>query len=51
VKKTFGVTGSTLAMQFIGESVMLAFMSWGIALIIAFLLLPNFNALTGKDLH
>lgn len=50
VKKTFGVARSTLAVQFIGESVLLAFMSLGLAVLIAFTLLPNFNEFTEKDL-
>ena len=50
VKKTFGVRQATLVAQFLGESVMLAFMSLGIALLMAFILLPNFNEFTGKQL-
>ena len=50
VKKTFGVWRGTLAAQFLGESVILAFMSLGIALLIAFILLPDFNEFTGKHL-
>jgi len=50
VKKALGVNRFTLAMQFLSESVILAFLSLVIAILITFLLLPNFNLLTSKDL-
>ncbi|MEI9919478.1 MAG: ABC transporter permease [Bacteroidota bacterium] len=51
VKKTFGVSRATLIGQFLSESVMLAMMSLVLALLIAFILLPDFNQLTGKHLE
>ena len=50
VKKALGVSRTTLVWQFLVESVLLAFLSLGIAILVVFVLLPNFNLLTGKHL-
>jgi ABC-type antimicrobial peptide transport system permease subunit len=50
VKKALGVTRGTLVVQFLTESVILAFLSLVIAILLTFLLLPNFNLLTNKHL-
>jgi putative ABC transport system permease protein len=50
VKKVIGATRKTLITQYLGESILMAFLSLLIALVIAALLLPLFNQLTGKEL-
>lgn len=50
VKKAIGAQRSTLAGQYLGESMLMAFASLIIALLIVILLLPQFNILTGKQL-
>jgi hypothetical protein len=50
VKKAIGVSRSTLVAQFLTESVILTLLSLLIAVALRFLLLPNFNQLTGKHL-
>lgn len=50
VKKALGVNRGTLVAQFLTESVMLAFLSLGIAVLLTLLLLPDFNLLTNKHL-
>ncbi|MBT1697647.1 ABC transporter permease [Fulvivirgaceae bacterium PWU4] len=50
VRKTLGAARRTLISQFIGESVMLAFVSVLIAIVIAYCTLPAFNSLVGKEL-
>lgn len=51
VKRSLGVSRATLIGQFLTESLLLALVSLVIAVIIGWLLLPNFNALTGKHLQ
>lgn len=50
VRKAIGARRSTLAAQYLGESMLMAFASIIIALLIVLLLLPQFNILTGKQL-
>lgn len=50
VRKAIGARRGTLAGQYLGESLLMAFFSVGIALLIVLLLLPQFNILTGKQL-
>jgi len=50
VKKTVGASGTTLVVQFLSESLVLAFLSLAIAVVITIILLPNFNVLTHKHL-
>lgn len=51
VKKTLGVNRSTLIGQFLTESILLAFSSLLIAMLLAYFLLPDFGLLTGKHLQ
>lgn len=50
LRKVIGAMRSSLIGQFIGEAMVLAFLSIVLAVILAALLLPAFNALTGKQL-
>ena len=50
VKKALGVNRHTLVIQFLTESVILAFLSLVIAILLTLLLLPNFSLLTNKHL-
>ncbi len=50
MRKVVGAGRMQLIRQFIGESLVFAFISLGIALLIVKLLIPTFNELTGKDL-
>lgn len=50
VKKAIGAGRKSLVLQYFGESVFMAFLSLIIAIAIAFLLLPQFNEITGKQL-
>ena len=50
IKKTIGATRKNLAFQYLGESVLMAFLSLAIALIIVEIVLPEFNSITGKQL-
>ena len=50
VRKVVGANRSSIIKQFIGESVLISFISLGIALLIVHLLLPQFNSLTGKQI-
>lgn len=51
VKKAMGIHRKSLIFQFLTESVVLAFISLLIALILVYLLLPGFNAIVGKELQ
>ncbi len=51
IKKVTGATRNQLVAQFFSESVLMTFFSMLLALIIARLLLPYFNALTGKEIQ
>ncbi len=50
IRKVVGALRSTLIAQFVGEAVLLTFLSIIIAIIITALALPAFNQLTGKQL-
>lgn len=50
VRKVVGALRSSLIIQFIGEALLLAFLSLVIALLVTILLLPAFNQLSGKQL-
>jgi len=50
VRKVVGAFRSSLIRQFIGEAVLLAFLSMIIALLLVLLLLPAFNTLTQKQI-
>jgi len=51
IKKVIGAERSQLIMQFLSESTLLATFTTLLAVGIAWLLLPQFNQLTGKDIH
>lgn len=50
VKKAIGAGRQSLIHQYFGESIFMAFLALGLALIISYLLLPQFNEITGKQL-
>lgn len=50
VKKAIGASRSALALQYIGESTLIAFFSLFIALLLILVFLPQFNQITGKQL-
>jgi putative ABC transport system permease protein len=51
VRKTIGAERLHLVWQFIGESIMLTSVAVVLALVLSEMLLPTFNAITGKSLH
>jgi putative ABC transport system permease protein len=51
IKKTIGANRITLMFQYMGEAMMISFLSLMIALLLAELLLPEYNAITGKHLN
>lgn len=50
LRKVIGALRSSLIVQFTGEAMLLTFFSIVIAVILAAILLPAFNSLTGKQL-
>ena len=50
LRKTVGANRSSLLLQFFGESMLMAIVALGFALLFASLLLPVFNMLSGKEL-
>jgi putative ABC transport system permease protein len=50
VRKTLGAKDEILLIQFMGESILIAILSAIVGLLIALVLLPNFNALSGLKL-
>jgi len=50
LKKAIGSYKSDLVKQFLTESLLYSFLSFGIAIVLAWLLLPYFNTLSGKSL-
>ena len=50
LRKVIGAARSSLIYQFIGEAILLTFFAVIIAVVLALLLLPAFNSLTGKQL-
>jgi ABC-type antimicrobial peptide transport system permease subunit len=51
IKKVTGASRQSLIAQYLGESILLSLFSLFIALVLIVLLLPSFNAITGKQLH
>ncbi len=50
IKKAIGANRKVLVLQFLGESLAMAFVSLLLSLLFAFLFIPNFNDITGKNL-
>lgn len=50
IRKAIGANRTTLVLQYLGESMLLTFMSLLIALVLVVVLLPEFNQITGKTL-
>ncbi|WP_346758790.1 ABC transporter permease [Agaribacillus aureus] len=50
IKKVVGARRGTLMMQYMGESVLMAFLSLVVAMLLVVLFLPHFNLVTGKQL-
>ena len=50
VKKTVGAGRKTLIVQYLGESLMMAFLSFILAIVLVDVLLPEFSIITGKHL-
>jgi putative ABC transport system permease protein len=51
IKKVMGADRSTLVLQYIGESMMMTFLSLGLAVLFMIILLPLFNEVTGKHIN
>jgi ABC-type antimicrobial peptide transport system permease subunit len=51
VRKIIGARRGSLIFQYISESIFMALLSLCIAIVIVWLLLPEFRNITGKDLH
>ncbi|GAB5525555.1 MAG: ABC transporter permease [Roseivirga sp.] len=51
IKKAVGASRKTLIFQFMSESILMAFVSLAVALIIVWLALPEFNDITDKSLQ
>ena len=51
IKKVIGAGRASLVAQYLGESLLLSFLSLAVALMIVQLLLPVFNQITGKQLQ
>lgn len=51
VKKSIGAGRGSLILQYLGESILMAFLSMFLAILIVELFLPQFNAITGKHLE
>jgi putative ABC transport system permease protein len=51
IKKVVGASRSSLIFQYIGESILMAFVSLIIALLLIELLLPAFREITGKEIN
>ncbi|MEM6629868.1 MAG: ABC transporter permease [Bacteroidota bacterium] len=50
IKKSIGARRSSLIFQYLSESSLLAFLGLGIALLLIWIFLPEFNSITGKQL-
>lgn len=50
IKKAMGAGRRTLIIQYMGESMVMAFLSMAIGLLLVDIFLPQFNLITGKDL-
>jgi putative ABC transport system permease protein len=51
IKKAIGVGRKTLILQYLLESLLMSFLSLIVAIIVVYLLLPQFNEITQKSLH
>ncbi len=51
IKKAIGVGRKALILQYLGESLLMSFVSLIVAVVIVSLLLPQFNEITQKNLH
>jgi putative ABC transport system permease protein len=51
VRKVIGARRGSLVLQFMGESVLMAFLSLLLAMLLVSLFLPVFRGITGKELH
>jgi predicted permease len=51
VRKTIGAQQSSLIMQFLGEALLMTGLASALSLLMADVLLPQFNDLAGKDIH
>ncbi|MDN5200995.1 ABC transporter permease [Fulvivirgaceae bacterium BMA10] len=51
IKKTVGASRKALMFQFLGESMLMTLLSSMVAILIVALLLPEFNAITGKQIE
>lgn len=50
IKKVIGATRSMLIFQYLGESLLMAFISLAVAMLLVGLFLPSFNHITGKHI-
>ncbi|MCC6287601.1 MAG: ABC transporter permease [Chitinophagaceae bacterium] len=50
IKKVVGAGRTTLILQYLGESVLMSFLSLILAIVLIIFLLPAFNSITGKEL-
>lgn len=50
VRKVMGARRRTLALQYLGESLLVSFLSLAVAVLIVDFILPEFNSITGKNL-
>lgn len=50
IKKAIGAMRRSLVAQYLGESVLMAFLALVFAIILVFILLPQFNQVTGKNI-
>ena len=50
IKKVVGASQSSLVIQYLGESLMMSFMSLAAAVVLLLLVLPQFNNITGKQI-
>jgi ABC-type antimicrobial peptide transport system permease subunit len=50
IKKAIGANRKALILQFLSESILMAFLALGVAMLMVVLLLPDFNRVTGKSL-
>lgn len=50
IKKTMGASRKTLIYQYLGESILISFLSLFVAILLVNLFLPQFNLITGKHL-
>jgi putative ABC transport system permease protein len=50
IKKSFGATRKSLVFRFIGDSMLMAFLSLFVAIYLVILFIPQFNEITGKNI-